>query len=368
MKKIIISILFISIIYSASYACSAFTINNENKIYTGFNENWLPELPGYICENKRNVEKTSVSWNRLENDKNDKDKQIEWRSKYGSITLTCIGNQFPIIGLNEKGLFIAELFYLFTNSPSGNEKPRMFWPLWMQYIFDNYDSIETLSKGLEDLPNPDWWPSFPGSYLFITDSTGQSACLRIVGGKMKLTNISEMPVLTNGLFENYSKRLKYYKPFGGLLNIPQKDTSSVFTRFLQYSEKVANYTFTTKEDSIDYCFNALDSYFKGVWQVVVDYENLSLHIRTDLAPETKIISLEKMDFSSETPLRWLDIHKEVSGDVSEYFEPWNYEKSLSFCKNSFKNSYPNESYFKKEKSRRLIENGAKYPISYGKDL
>ena len=119
------SLLLITITYSSvAFACSAFLLKGKDYCVVGFNENWKT-MPGMIVVNKRNVQKRNISWENLTTDHVDSKKQ--WTSKYGSVTFNLLGYDFPCYGVNEKGLFLVELYLEETSKVFNPKQPNMFW-------------------------------------------------------------------------------------------------------------------------------------------------------------------------------------------------------------------------------------------------
>ena len=93
----------------SAFGCSAFLLNGGGNSIIGFNENW-DDLPGIVVINRRGVSRTGYNWAALEGRKENRDK-FSWKAKHGSVSFSCDGVNMPIMGLNEKGLFIVKLYY-----------------------------------------------------------------------------------------------------------------------------------------------------------------------------------------------------------------------------------------------------------------
>jgi penicillin V acylase-like amidase (Ntn superfamily) len=131
-------------------ACSAFYLEGEGYKVIGFNENWK-YLPGMVMVNKRGLEKDCVGWADLVADKPPGSK-LHWKSKWGSVTFTCMGIDLPSYGLNEAGLFVVELALKGTHSLPDASRPNMFYAQWIQYQLDNFGSVEELVANLPKTP------------------------------------------------------------------------------------------------------------------------------------------------------------------------------------------------------------------------
>lgn len=63
------------------------------------------------------------------------------------------------------------------------------------------------------------------------------------------------------------------------------------------------------------------------WCIVFDAEHLRIYFRTKRVPQIRAIELNRIDFSCDAPPRMLDMHEDLSGDISLEFEPYSHEKS-----------------------------------------
>ncbi|MFT2011502.1 linear amide C-N hydrolase [Pontibacter sp. 13R65] len=184
MKKTLATILSTVLILSwgAAYSCSAFLLKGEGHCVVGFNENWKT-MPGIVVLNKRNIVKESLSWKRLTSSQATKEKTITWKSKYGSVSFNLLGADLPCYGVNEKGLFLAELYLDKTYSMPDTAKANMFWAQWIQYQLDSHATVEEVIGNLDKAPVIDWWPNFPGSHFFVADKEGNTAAIELMEGR-----------------------------------------------------------------------------------------------------------------------------------------------------------------------------------------
>jgi penicillin V acylase-like amidase (Ntn superfamily) len=121
---------------SAGIACSSFVLKNGDKFVFGYNHDFAPDVNFYIMTNTRDIKKTAF----VENDK-----PAKWTSKYGSITFN-MGKEFPMAGMNEKGLVVA-LHSLDNGGKLPNKDKRATvgnGASWVQYQLDNSASIEDI--------------------------------------------------------------------------------------------------------------------------------------------------------------------------------------------------------------------------------
>lgn len=99
MKNILLSIISLSIVQHV-LSCTTFFINTPNHKVFGRNYDWMIGT-GKIIQNKRGVIKNSLV--------KQNEQSISWTSKYGSVTFNQFDKEFPLGGMNEKGLVVEVL-------------------------------------------------------------------------------------------------------------------------------------------------------------------------------------------------------------------------------------------------------------------
>lgn len=143
-KPIIFSIFFILITsHNILFACSTFLFSSDNSLFVGHNLDQDHLVPGYLVINKRGLQKSNISWMEIVRGKNENSKRIQWISKYGSVTFNPGGGkEFPDGGLNEAGLVVCEMSLSETKYPQDSSAAKMFQWQWIQYLLDNYGSVQ----------------------------------------------------------------------------------------------------------------------------------------------------------------------------------------------------------------------------------
>lgn len=215
MKVLLRCFIVSAIVYSTAVsACSAFLLKGKNHCVVGFNENWKT-MPGMIVVNKRDVQKRNISWENLTTDHSKYAK--EWSSKYGSVTFNLLGYDFPCYGVNEKGLFLVELYLEETSKVINPSQSNMFWAQWIQYQLDNYKSVQEVVDNLNRGPNIDWWPNAAGSHFFLSDAKGNTATIALLDGKYKVLTDKEMPMplLCNNQYKKDFETAQKFDFLGG---------------------------------------------------------------------------------------------------------------------------------------------------------
>lgn len=213
---------------SPTYACSVVFDNHNNKA----------KIAARTMDLYMSDEPTLVVYPRgIERSGETKENPMKWKSKYGSVVLTVFHTNGVSDGMNEKGLS-AHLLYLHTAEYEKRDaaKPGITYALWTQYVLDNFD---TVAEAVNQLPSYQVvavkvkgkeWPL----HLAIEDSTGDSAVMEFIDGKMVVHHGKEYSVMTNEpAYSIQLENLKKYKLFGG--NLPMPGDVDPLSRFVRGS-------------------------------------------------------------------------------------------------------------------------------------
>lgn len=354
--KIIFIIVLLNVENNNVFSCSAFLMKGENYCLVGFNENWK-SMPGIVVINKRNIVKKNLSWNYLVSNDKPYEPELEWTSKYGSISFNLLGLDLPCYGLNEKGLFVVELYLDKTFTAKDSLKPKMFWAQWIQYQLDNYATVNEVIEGLKITPVIDWWPTFPGSHFFVSDKEGNTAAIELIDGKFDVSSGKAMPipVLCNGKYQDELKQLNKFKPFGGdeILSLNSQSWDNRFSKAAYY---INNYSSTNNNNPVAYAFGVLDSIKPGQWQIVADVKNSIVYFRSDQGKSVKSLDLSICDFSKNNMVKFIDINSDKQGDVFPFLTKLTVEINDDYVIKGFPIGYKNSEFYNSEKYTYLKRN------------
>lgn len=358
MKNYYVSFLFtvlLSILPIENYACSAFLFKGKDYSIVGFNENWK-SMPGMVIINPAGVEKHGLSWNQLVSDTIVDEQKTSWTSRYGSVSFNLLGIDMPCYGVNEKGLFIVELYLDKTFSIKGENKPSLFWGQWIQYQLDNFSTVDDVISNLNNSPIIDWWPTFPGSHFFLSDKTGNTAAIELIDGKYVIAHGDNMPIpiLCNDQYAKELNVLNTYKAFGGT-NTFDPSKSEWSERYIKAAHYLQQYDSNLEESPVDYSWYVLNNIGRGEWQLIYDVENNNLQFRTDIGTEVKTIDMSKIDFSKTTP-KYLDINIQTSGNISDNFMPLTVSINDEYVSKGFPIGYENAEFGKSKSYQSLLQN------------
>ena len=365
MKRNILFLLLVQVFFSypiVNKACSAFMLKGKDYCIVGFNENDSKSLPGCILTNKRGVTKEGLSWNHLVSDEKINETKIKWTSKYGSVSFNLLGIDMPCYGVNEKGLFIVELYLDKTYSTNIENRAHLFWGNWIQYQLDNYSSVNEVLNALDSAPVIDWWPNYPGSHFFLCDKNGKTAAIELIDGQYVVFANDNMPepVLCNDQYQKEIENLRQYKGFGGAIEF-DINSQKWGDRFGKAVHLINSYD--KKQSAInpvEYSWNILNDIFPGVWQLVYDVNNSVLQFRSDRGQGIKELDMSTIDFSTDTPVMYLDIHADFSGKAFPRFETFTPEVNRKYVTLGFLNGNENNDFSKSKTFAAILKNTDDY--------
>jgi choloylglycine hydrolase len=291
-----IILVFLLFVPSNAKGCTAFIVKSHNQIFLAKNLDW--EISnGIILINKKGVLKTAY---------NDNPKKLSWISKYGSVTFNQFGKEFPLGGMNEKGLVIEEL-NSWGETPKNDKKYEMNEFQWTQFCLDNFDNVEELIASIDSI---NIVPMFINLHYLISDSYGNIAIIEFYNGKTHIYHGEHLPypILSNNHYENSLNYLNNFKSFGGDMKVRPENSSN--ERFVKVASRLKNrdQTYSKKEN----IFGILDyvSQKDTQWSIVYNIPKKLIHFKTSLNQTIKTIDLTNLDFSCKTPTSFLDIHED----------------------------------------------------------
>lgn len=310
-------------------SCSTFILNKEGRLLIGHNldERTAEAQPGSIFINKRGEPKSSVSFTQVFTGQSNSEGALQWASSFGSVTFSSLGKNFIDGGYNEAGLYIQEMSLEGGALPDGtDDRPRMFMTLWMQYVLDNFSSVDEVIKSLSEI-SIDGWPW----HFFVCDSQAGHCCIDFVDGSAKFYAGAAMPyaVMTNYEYEQELDGLKPYQGFGGDEVVDLNDMGDLDpprnTRFIHACHLIEN---SSKSPDVDEAFNILYSMDRGTlrppggrhWSYVIDVSIGRVYVETRPTPARRYFDFDDFDFADGKPSQLVDIHLNCGGDIGSFFE------------------------------------------------
>ena len=300
-----------------AFACSSFELKRGDRVVYAHNLNQGDMgIPGQLFINKRGMFKHGCTWNQLTFPDPTFVSEHTWISRYGSVTLSFFGRDFPDGGVNEEGLFIWEMGED-AEYPNDPAKPALSQNNWMQYVLDTCMTVEE-AIACAGAVSIDGW----GWHYFVGDASGAAAAIAFIDGKPLVHTGSEMPypALFNSPYAWELEFMRMFEGFGG--HYPVDVTDPRVPRFVRYARLTEQ--MTPGDDIVDYgleMLNTLKVHDDPEWSSLYDESQRVFYFRTRLTPTLKQLDLDDVDFSNATPTLTGDIDKMREGDALPQLTP-----------------------------------------------
>lgn len=304
----------------------------NNTILTGRSMDWKEDIGSNIWIFPRGMQRDgAVGPNSL-----------KWTSKYGSI-ITSAYDISSTDGMNEQGL-VANLLWLAESQYSvwDQNKPGLSIAAWVQYVLDNFATVDEAVAYMKDEPFCVITDNLPGQdrtatlHLSISDATGDNAIFEYINGKLVVHHDRSYQVMTNSpIFEEQLALNKYWENIGGTTMLP--GTNRAADRFVRASYyikaipqvediriNVASVFSVVRNASVPYGISTPDepNISTTRWRTVADQKNKVYFFESTLYPNVFWMNFKDIDFSEKAPVRKLDIvgGKTYSGNAVRDFK------------------------------------------------
>lgn len=351
MKRIFALLLFSFIYIQSVHACTTFFICKKGEMIFGRNYDWVSGS-GMVCTNQRGLQKTSLS--------TDDGPAISWVSTYGSITFNQWGKEFPMGGMNERGLVVELMWLDETQYPKPDSRPSVDCLQWIQYQLDRSATINDVIATDAVLRIASTGTA-PLHYL-IADATGHAAVIEFLNGKMVVHKDADLPVaaLTNSIYKESQAKTA--------INTAPSFADGSLERFATACSMVNRFE---KQDInipiVDYAFDILATVAQPntQWSIVYDLKNKKIHFRSSDFGQIKIVDFSQFDFSCTTKPKTFAINQKQQGDVSGLFQPFTAEANRAVLEKTARESYSQWQLSDRGKET-LLEYSAKIKCEAGK--
>jgi choloylglycine hydrolase len=298
--------------------CTTFLLRTPSGLVMAHSLDHSASVPGLVFLNQRNEWKKGFSLETLLTVDSADVPSLVWESRFGSVTFNPFGKDFPDGGINEAGLFIWEMTLVGTAFPDDPDQPKLFMMQWMQYVLDNFSTVDEVidHAGRISIDGWDW-------HFFVADASGKTAAIEFLSGRPVIHAGEAMPIplLTNSEYATSLEWLNLHRGFGGEAEIiPSPRSIPRFAFAAKRIEEMAN------EDPVAYAFEVLSSLnTNSRWAVVIDLERSRVHYRTDVNQLIRSFTFAPEDFGGSGGLRTVDIDA-GHGDVKAQFQPFDDEQ------------------------------------------
>ncbi|WP_299585057.1 linear amide C-N hydrolase [uncultured Microbulbifer sp.] len=268
---------------------------------------------------------------------------ITWTSKYGSVVIS-IYEAATSDGLNEAGL-AGNLLYL-AEADYGNAKkrgkPTISVGGWLQYILDNYATVDEVVKAMEADPFtvvsanlPDGKPAT--AHIAISDPSGDSAIFEYINGKLQVHHGKQYKVMTNSPVYNQQLAINtYWSQIGGDNFLP--GTISAADRFVRASYALkSSPKFKDHRTAIASVFSqvravsvplgmsnpAKPNIASTLWRSVIDQKRMRYYFDSVINPSVVWLDFNNLNFKegSKVLSMKMDAPNDAGGEVSSQLKP-----------------------------------------------
>jgi choloylglycine hydrolase len=289
---------------SSEAACTAFVMRGGGTILFAKNLDW-PVGEGLLCVNKRDVVKRPLG--------GAPSVPFVWTSKYGSVTFNQFGREFPLGGINEKGLVIEELSAR-AEYPQPDARPGLNELQWIQY---HLDTCRTVKEVLKSASRVRVSRLLLGLHYLVADRKGDVGIIEFRRGKMVSYSGDSLPVsvLSNDSYEESISFLKLHRGFGGERPVPGGPGSG--ERFVRGAAALREYRLLGQRPLLDHAFVILKSLAQTdtQWSIAYNIPRRMIFFKTREHRRYKIMPLEGLDFSCRSPALSLAVTTEAAGNL-----------------------------------------------------
>ncbi len=310
MKRIFLLIIVCFLSYFTVSATSIFVLKSADSLLVAKSYVSANQI-GYLVVNPRNELKQSMANGYA---------AINWKSIYGSVTFNQLSKDFPIGGMNEKGL-VVEL--ISTNEMSISDENKLFSLSefeTVQYLLDNCADIEEFVKVVERI---NVVPFYGMYHFFATDTTGNSCVVEFIRGEIVINSLTSnpnyLPILSTNIYEKSIGAVLGDKP---RVNRGDKNFSYLADCDLSYTENV------------DFMLSALQNK-NTVWNIIYDLHNNSIKFKSKGQIAYREIDVNICDFDSQER-SFIDINSLTQQNINFELKDLSQNDNIVLMTNSFK--------------------------------
>ena len=276
----------------------------------------------------------------------------KWVSKYGSVvvTQTTQSQTAATDGMNEKGL-VANLLYLTeTKYPKRDtSKKGIASSIYLQFLLDNFatvsEAVEFIKKDtiqIVPVPIPNS-KHLPTMHLSLSDSSGDSAIIEFLDGKVVIHHSKEYQIMTNSpIFSQQLALSAYWDAIGGDNFLPgTRKSPDRFVRASFYNKHLPEgKTYREKVASLISIIRNVSSPFgqpdpnkpnisTTLWRTLADQTNKIYYFESTISPNLIWIDLKKFNFAKGAKVLHIKDDLDYFGEVNSKFKE---SKAVEFAK------------------------------------
>jgi penicillin V acylase-like amidase (Ntn superfamily) len=294
----------------SSLPCSSLVFLNKG--FPVFGTNYDNSFaPGLLFVNKRGVRKSGWETGTT-------GKTASWVSRYGSVTISCVGYQLAWGGMNEAGLVFSTMALSETRPPAPDERAPLAGVFWWQYMLDTCATIDEVRKAAEGVRIND-----TEDHYLACDRTGAVAVIECLDGRLVIRTGKDVPVaaLANA---PYQECLDHWTAKARGPSNPYHSLN----RFSRLAGGLAEFKGGSAGRAVEQAFGMLAGVAASNtrWSFVCDTGARVFYLKSYANPKLRFVDLKKVDFSCDRPTAMLDAHADLEGDISGAFHDYSHDE------------------------------------------
>lgn len=299
-------------------ACSAFVTEGGGPVLFGRNFDFFTGT-GFVTVNPRSLEKTALV--------PPPEVPAKWVSLYGSVTFNQVGREFPMGGMNEKGLVVECLWLDVTQYPAPDGRASLTELQWIQYCLDTCATVPELLAADRTVRI---LPSATRLHFLVCDRSGAAAVVEFIGGKTVVHGPDGLAVraLANRVYAESLGALRGFRGFGGERDI-RPGVQENDTRFARMAGSLGGLSGPGEAGDLDRAFDLLRrSRYDGAesptqWSIVYDPVRGEIHFVTRQAPARQRVRLADFGFDCAAPAKVLALDPPPDGQPARGFTDYD---------------------------------------------
>lgn len=291
----------------------------------------VPYHGAYLFTNAKGVKKSALLF--------PPETPATWEAKYGSITVSQIGKEFPNGGMNEAGLVVEQTTLWQTEYEQPDSRPAVSELQWIQYMLDTCKDVDEVLNSLSLIRITN--DAASRLHYLIADASGHTAMIEFIQGKMQIYSQSSLalPILVNSPYIKYNQSTSDNDPQDEI-DAYERSSLERFRVIEQYFKQAMPSQVMSPSDKqqhsqIDEAFEVLAASRRAdtVYSLVYDPQQLKITY-SKAGGGAGCCHLSDHQFGANDPAHVLDL-QEPSESVTVPFKPYSYELNSSILAGFF---------------------------------
>lgn len=279
----------------------------------------VPYEGAYLFTNNRQVVKKAMVMPPA--------KPMEWISRFGSVTVSQVGKEYPNGGMNEAGLVVEQTTLWSTAYPEVGAFPAIGELPLIQLLLDTCGSVQ---EAVEMAVRVRIAEPMSRLHYMIGDALGDCAVLEYLDGELKVYDKESLPkaILANTPYREAIADLEDTQ--NEWQRIYDDYARNSMERFTLAAEAATLPVPSGRESRAAFMLDALAAARREdtAYSLIYDIADRRLYFKTERYPALKMIDMAHMDFSPGAISLALNLQQPEGGDATGSLT--TYDLSLNF--------------------------------------